>query len=649
MSSIPPETAPIDLAHEADFRVGNLAVSPSTREIAAPNGSEILEPRVMQVLVALARRRGQIVSRDDLIRDCWEGRIVGEDALNRCIGRIRRIAEAGSGFALETVPRVGYRLRETATPVTAAPDRPARYHPFHPFILPTVLIVLIVLAGTGLAFWYLRSAPAPANAPIVAVLPFDPLGSQEDLRVFGDAVAEQIIGVLSDNQVQPISRAASTGLRGPNRDAAAASLGAAFIVDGTVTRGEAGLHVTVHLDHVATHVTLWTATFDQKLADASTLQVQVAAPIVDAIRSALRAHYTDGRPLEDGPLANYINAMADVREGPAKGRAQKAHDLLQAVIAQAPDFSLGHSAMAISSALMANARPDADDAASLRDTARTEAALALTLDPHNGEAYIAIYALRPMRDWAGREEILRRGLAAQPDQGSVANFLANVLDDEGRVREALALTERAAMLDPLSPVKHAGLARALASAGRCTEALIELDRTRKTWPSQVSVWGSTGHVFTDCDRLAEARAALAKPPTTIVDEPLVATAWRTYVDALEPTATPDAKANAAAAIVAAVRAHVLYENYGIEMLAHIGAIDQAFALADEFYPAKARPDDQIYPAELFYQPSAALWRDARFMPLMRRLGLTDFWRKSGKWPDFCATPGLPYDCRKAAL
>ncbi|WP_297695100.1 hypothetical protein, partial [Phenylobacterium sp.] len=47
----------------------------------------VLEPRVMQVLVALARERGEIVSRDDLIASCWAGRIVGEDAINRCTFR----------------------------------------------------------------------------------------------------------------------------------------------------------------------------------------------------------------------------------------------------------------------------------------------------------------------------------------------------------------------------------------------------------------------------------------------------------------------------------------------------------------------------------------------------------------------------------
>jgi hypothetical protein len=40
-------------------------------------------------------------------------------------------------------------------------------------------------------------------------------------------------------------------------------------------------------------------------------------------------------------------------------------------------------------------------------------------------------------------------------------------------------------------------------------------------------------------------------------------------------------------------------------------------------------------------------RDPRFMPFAATLGLVAYWRATGKWPDFCSEPGLPYDCRKA--
>jgi len=103
----------IDLAHAKSFRLGDIRVSPATLEvITALGGRETLQPRIMQVLVALARRLGQMVSREDLVRECWNSRVVGEDALNRTIVRLRRLARDHGGFTLETVPRLGFRLRE---------------------------------------------------------------------------------------------------------------------------------------------------------------------------------------------------------------------------------------------------------------------------------------------------------------------------------------------------------------------------------------------------------------------------------------------------------------------------------------------------------------------------------------------------------
>ncbi len=102
---------PVVLAREPDFRLGALLIRPSLREACAGPRRQMLEPRVMQVLVVLARMDGQVVSRDELIEACWGGRIVGEDAINRCIGRLRRLAEMfDSCFAIDTVARVGYRL-----------------------------------------------------------------------------------------------------------------------------------------------------------------------------------------------------------------------------------------------------------------------------------------------------------------------------------------------------------------------------------------------------------------------------------------------------------------------------------------------------------------------------------------------------------
>ena len=82
------------MSAEPDFVLGSMTVQPSLREVSWDTNKEQLEPRVMQVLVALARADGGVVSRDELIRLCWEGRIVGEAAINRCILKLRDLADA---------------------------------------------------------------------------------------------------------------------------------------------------------------------------------------------------------------------------------------------------------------------------------------------------------------------------------------------------------------------------------------------------------------------------------------------------------------------------------------------------------------------------------------------------------------------------
>lgn len=105
----------IALAHEAELAIGRLIVRPAAREIVRDDGRrEVLEHRVMQVLVALAKAHGSIVTRDELIQSCWDGRVVGDDAITRVMSRLRRAAEGiGTGsFTIQTVTKIGYRLAD---------------------------------------------------------------------------------------------------------------------------------------------------------------------------------------------------------------------------------------------------------------------------------------------------------------------------------------------------------------------------------------------------------------------------------------------------------------------------------------------------------------------------------------------------------
>jgi DNA-binding winged helix-turn-helix (wHTH) protein/Flp pilus assembly protein TadD len=155
------------LAHEPNFAIGPVEVRPATRIVSREGVDEIVEPRVMQVLVALAAAGGGVVARDDLVQSCWDGRIVGDDAINRVLSRLRRLAEGigHDAFAIETITRVGYRLRrldaaETTEQTTWHSGKIDRR---------TILVSAGVAGAAALGGWQVMRATTRRAAPTAAV------------------------------------------------------------------------------------------------------------------------------------------------------------------------------------------------------------------------------------------------------------------------------------------------------------------------------------------------------------------------------------------------------------------------------------------------------------------------------------------------
>ena len=62
--------------------------------------------------LAFAQSEGEILGYDELIRRCWEGRIVGENAIHRAVSKVRDLGLkfGGGTFTIETINKVGYRM-----------------------------------------------------------------------------------------------------------------------------------------------------------------------------------------------------------------------------------------------------------------------------------------------------------------------------------------------------------------------------------------------------------------------------------------------------------------------------------------------------------------------------------------------------------
>lgn len=95
------------------INLGDTSFQVDDRHLCGPAGDVRLEPRVAQLLDCLARRRGEVVTRQTLLAEIWPNLVVGDDSLNRLVARLRRSfqqVDTRHDLVIETIPKSGYRL-----------------------------------------------------------------------------------------------------------------------------------------------------------------------------------------------------------------------------------------------------------------------------------------------------------------------------------------------------------------------------------------------------------------------------------------------------------------------------------------------------------------------------------------------------------
>jgi TolB-like protein/DNA-binding winged helix-turn-helix (wHTH) protein len=318
----------IDLAEAADFTLGGLTLSPSTREVRWASGAEIVQPRVMQALVCLAEANGAVVSRDELVRRCWGGRIVGEDAINRCIAKARQLAEAGGApdFVIETIPRVGYRLRVTAP--AAAPTKPRRLSP-RGWLLAGGAACAVVCGIGALGGWLVWKpiAAAPARDPAppmrsVAVLPIQNLTGDPKLESAVDRLTEDITYVVGrTGYISVPPRTATAALKGKPVDerSLGRSLGVRHVVIGSLRKDGAAYRISYQMVDTATGQVIDTQDLGAARPDGALPEPQLALAVDQQISEAIDHRWTAAelaKPANDRDPENVMARLHWMKEGP---------------------------------------------------------------------------------------------------------------------------------------------------------------------------------------------------------------------------------------------------------------------------------------------------------------------------------------------
>ena len=76
---------------ERYFRLGESLIRPQLNTVQSDDGAVRLEHKFMLVLVCLAGRPGEVISKDELIRTVWADTFVTDDVLTRAVSELRRI------------------------------------------------------------------------------------------------------------------------------------------------------------------------------------------------------------------------------------------------------------------------------------------------------------------------------------------------------------------------------------------------------------------------------------------------------------------------------------------------------------------------------------------------------------------------------
>jgi len=402
----------IVLAHELPFTLGVLAIEPATRQVALDGRSETVEPRVMQVLVALARANGAIVTRDELVERCWDGRIVGDDAINRALSRCRQIASGiGAGsFAIETVPRVGYRLTDPEG------ERPAN---------------------------------AARGMPSICVLPFVNMSGDPEQEYFSDGISEDITTDLSKVSALAVTaRNTAFTFKGHAVDVreVARKLGVSHVLEGSVRKVGNRVRISAQLIDGTTGDHVWAERYDRDLTDIFAIQDELSEAIVRALklellpqqRKAIERRGTASAEAYDFYLTAHRYWITGSHG--ERRREEKVVRLCQRAIEIDPDYAQAWALMALG---QSNLFRSYSDNRTLADGAAA-AERALALNPGIAEAHLPKawhFAEQGQQDQANAE--LAIALELGPDSWEVNKETARIFWRQRRVADAARCLETA--------------------------------------------------------------------------------------------------------------------------------------------------------------------------------------------------------------
>jgi len=360
------------------FVIDGRHVDPAARSIEIADKTTETEPRVMAVLIELARRQGETVRRQELIDQVWRGAPGADPSLSNAISLLRRaLKDTDADIRLiQTIPKQGYRLRapvirdaspdneisvvhsEAANDVAAAVRWPYHPHFFRRVAFAVASLTVAVLFGSVLFTKKPVSVTLESAGQVsgfeprsIAVLPFVNMSPDVANDYFSDGLAEEILNALAQiESLKVASRTDSFQFRGTDTSIEEIStrLKVANVLEGSVRKEDGQLRITAQLISASNGRHLWSSTYDRGTDDIFEIQQDIALNIANSLAAELSAAEREliaALPTDDlKAYEHYLIGNFQLRQWTVEGN-RRAVDSFERAIELDPEFSEAHLAM----------------------------------------------------------------------------------------------------------------------------------------------------------------------------------------------------------------------------------------------------------------------------------------------------------------
>lgn len=490
----PPDPAsPQLVALLRGFALNSAQVNPADGTVSTAKSSVQLEPKVMAVLVALAGRQGQVVSRNDLLAQVWSGAVVSDDALSRCIYQLRNevaplISDEPPQKVIQTLRKRGYRLNVPARTVDM--DASARENGRRDSrAAKRSALAVVVLLVAGLIYWlnWYNASDLPVRS--IAVLPFANMTGDESYEYLADGFSEQLSHAFANvPELRVAARTSAFYFKHRNEEipTIAAQLGVESLIEGSIRRNGGELRVTVQfVDDEGFHI--WSREYDRPQSDILALQSDISrAVLVElGIEQSAPAERVRSNPTENFAAYDQYLRGRFALSGSAADKHDRAIEYFRLAIKTDPRYAIAYSGLADALSLkVSGGQVKLDDVWTDIEAAINQA---LFLDSQLAEAH----ASRGLAEFvSGRhveaEPHLRQAVLLNPNYVRAHFWLGLTLVHLDRFSEAIEAYKAAQVLDPLDSALNRNLGGNLLLMGRPEEGFSYLERAQRTAPEDMS-------------------------------------------------------------------------------------------------------------------------------------------------------------------